>query len=210
MGLNGSDVGYEGLTFHPLVGSRKTTMHGLIHLQLQRFVESRHGAEVWRELNRRAGLESRVITALQSYPDEDMTRLVTEAVGLTGVPAADLLEAFGQFLAPAYLSVYSSLVKPDWRTLELLENTERTIHRVVRVRQPGATPPVLSVERTSDTEVLVTYGSHRRLCAVARGIIRGVAAHYREQVYINERTCMLRGGDACRISVRLQPARPAT
>jgi predicted hydrocarbon binding protein len=179
-------------------------MHGLLHLQLQRFVESQHGPEGWRELNRRAGLENRVLTALQSYPDEDMTRLVAEAVGLTGVPAPELLEAFGQFLAPVYLSVYASLVKPDWRTLDLLENTERTIHRVVRVRQPGAAPPVLSVERSSDTEVLVTYGSQRRLCAVARGIIRGVAAHYQEPVRITERTCMLRGGDACRISVRLQ------
>jgi hypothetical protein len=179
-------------------------MHGLIHLQLQRFIESRHGAEGWRELNRRAGLESRVITALQAYPDEDMTRLVTEAVGLTGVPAPDLLEAFGQFLAPVYLSVYGSLVKPDWRTLDLLENTERTIHRVVRVRQPGATPPVLSVARTSNTEAILTYGSHRRLCAVARGIIRGVATHYEERVHINEGTCMLRGSDVCRISVRLQ------
>lgn len=181
-------------------------MHGLIHLQLQRFVESRHGAEGWRELNRRAGLESQVITALQSYPDEHVTRLVTEAVGLTGMPAAELLEAFGRFLAPVYLSVYGSLVKPDWRTLELLENTERTMHRVVRVRQPGAAPPELSVERTSPKEVLVTYGSQRRLCAVARGIIRGVAEHYAEQVQLSERTCMLRGGDACRISVRLQLA----
>lgn len=179
-------------------------MHGLIHLQLQRFVESRHGAEGWRELNRRAGLESRVITGLESYPDEDMTRLVTEAVGLTGVPAVELLEAFGQFLAPVYLSVYASLVKPEWRTLDLLENTERTIHRVVRVRQPGAAPPELKVERTSSTEVLVTYGSKRRLCAVARGIIAGAAAHYEELVHVTERTCMLRGSDACRISVRLQ------
>jgi predicted hydrocarbon binding protein len=181
-------------------------MHGLIHVQLQRFVESRHGAAAWRELNRRAGLDSRVFTALESYPDQEMMRLVNEAAGLTGMPVGELLEAFGEFLAPAYLGVYSSLVKPTWRTLELLEHTEQTIHRVVRVRQPGATPPVLSVERTSKLEVIVTYKSQRRLCAVARGIIRGVALHYHEQVHILERECMLRGADACRIRVRLQPS----
>lgn len=179
-------------------------MHGLIHVQLQRFVESRHGAASWRELNRRAGLDHQVLTALSSYPDEDMMRLLNEAVGLTGMPLGALLEAFGEFIAPAYLNVYGSLIKAEWRTLELLEHTEQTIHRVVRVRQPGAAPPVLGVERTSKTEVLVTYGSHRRLCAVARGIIRGVAAHYEEQVRISERSCMLEGADACRISVRLQ------
>jgi hypothetical protein len=179
-------------------------MHGIIHLQLQRFVESRYGADGWRELNRRAGLDKRVFTAVQSYPDEDIVRLVTEAVGLTGVPATDLLEAFGQFLVPTYLSVYGSLVKPAWRTLDLLEHTEHTIHRVVRVRQPGAAPPELSVERASKHEVIVTYGSARRLCAVARGIIVGVAEHFGESVSLSERSCMLRGADVCRISVRQQ------
>ena len=179
-------------------------MHGIIHLQLQRFVEDKYGAAGWQELERRAGLERQVITAVQSYPDDDIVRLVAAAVGLTGVPANDLLEAFGEFLVPTYLSVYGSLVKPSWRTLDLLEHTEHTIHRVVRVRQPGATPPELSVERTSKTEVVVTYGSQRRLCAVARGIIKGVAAHFGERVQLSERSCMLRGADSCRISVRQQ------
>ncbi len=181
-------------------------MHGIIHLQLQRFVESRYGADGWQELNRRAGLDKRVFTAVQSYPDGDIVRLVTEAVGLTGLPAATLLEAFGQFLVPTYLSVYGSLVKPAWRTLDLIEHTEHTIHRVVRARQPGAAPPELSVERVSKNEVVVTYGSQRRLCAVARGIIQGVADHFAETVVVSERTCMLRGSDVCRISVRQQPS----
>jgi predicted hydrocarbon binding protein len=181
-------------------------MHGLIHVQLRRFVESRHGAAGWHELNRRAGLDSRVFTALGTYPDEDMLRLVNEAVGLTGVPVGDLLEAFGEFIAPTLLSDYSSLVKPSWRTLELLEHTERTIHRVVRARQPGATPAELRVRRTSKTEVIVAYASQRRLCALARGIIRGVSVHYHEQVQISEHMCMLRGADACQIRVRLQPS----
>jgi hypothetical protein len=180
----------------------EVAMHGIIHLQLQRFVESRYGVEGWRALSRRAGLDSRVFTAVESYPDEDILRLVTEAVGLTGVPADVLLEAFGQFLVPTYLSVYGSLVKPTWRTLDLLQHTEHTIHRVVRVRQPGAAPPELRVERVSSSEVSVTYASRRRLCAVARGIILGVAEHFRETVLMTERTCMLRGDDVCRIGVR--------
>jgi hypothetical protein len=177
-------------------------MHGMIHLQLQRFLESRYGADAWRELNRRAGIDRRVFIAVETYPDEDMLRLVTAAVGLTGVPASELLEAFGQFLVPMYLRVYASLVKPEWRTLELLEHTEHTIHRVVRSRQPGAAPPELRVERISDGEVLVTYASRRRLCAVARGIIRGVAEHFSETVLVSEQTCMVHSEDACRISVR--------
>ena len=180
-------------------------MHGLIHVQLRQFVESRHGVSGWHELNRRAGLDSRAFTALGTYPDADMTRLVSEAANLTGMPVGDLLEAFGEFVAPTLLNLYSSLVKPGWRTLDLLEHTERTIHRVVRARQPGAAPPELSVWRTSKTEVIVTYASQRRMCGLARGIIRGVSVHYDEQVQISEQTCMLQGANTCQIRVRLLP-----
>jgi predicted hydrocarbon binding protein len=50
--------------------------------------------------------------------------------------------------------------------------------------------------------VLVTYTSERKLCAVAKGIIQGIASHFQERVVIRERECMLKGAPACLISVR--------
>src|SRR5437867_2902721 len=41
--------------------------------------------------------------------------------------------------------------------------------------------------------LLESYGylrSERRMCGVAKGIIRGVAAHYGEQVEVEEESCM--------------------
>ena len=40
------------------------------------------------------------------------------------------------------------------------------------------------------------------MCAVAKGIVRGLARHYGEAVTIDEMTCMLEGGGECRIAVR--------
>ena len=45
MGLTGSDVGSKWLAFHA-GEARDITMHGLIHLQLQRFIESRQRTQV--------------------------------------------------------------------------------------------------------------------------------------------------------------------
>jgi hypothetical protein len=59
-------------------------MHGLIHLELQKFVEERFGAKAWAELIRRTGLASEIYTPLRSYPDEQMLALVGEAVTMTG------------------------------------------------------------------------------------------------------------------------------
>jgi len=182
-------------------------VHGLIHLELQKFVSANYGAPAWNTLLANAGLGAEVYTPLASYPDEQVGALVREAVKLTGLPAETLLEAFGEALVPAYLSLYGSLIAPEWRTLEVLEHTEETIHRVVRKRHPGAEPPRLRTERTSGREVVMTYDSPRRLCAVARGIARGVAKHFQESIEIVDRECMHRGAPACLIVFKVAGGR---
>lgn len=177
-------------------------MHGLIHLELQKFVEERFGAKAWAELVRGAGLASEIYTPLRSYPDEQILALVGQAVTMTGFTATSLLEEFGEALVPTYLSIYGNLIKPEWRTLEVIEHTEETIHRVVRMKHPGAQPPRLSAERTKPNEVVLTYDSPRRLCAVARGIVKGVAKQFKELVTIDEKKCMHKGDPACIIVFR--------
>ncbi|HVJ16541.1 MAG TPA: heme NO-binding domain-containing protein [Polyangiaceae bacterium] len=180
-------------------------MHGIIHLELQKFVTERYGDKAYRQLLEKAGLGQEIFTPLQSYPDEWMLKLVGVAVELTQVPEAQLLEAFGEYLVNTYLSLYGNLLKREWRTLDVIEHTEETIHRVVRMRQPGAQPPLLRAERTSPNEVVLFYDSPRRLCAVARGIGRGVANHFQEPIVIEERRCMHRGDPGCVIAYKLKP-----
>jgi serine/threonine protein kinase len=68
---------------------------------------------------------------------------------------------------------------------------------MVRSTNPGAAPPVLEVFRSAPDEIQVVYSSRRRLCALATGIIRGLAAHFQERVAIEEPSCMLRGDPFC-------------
>jgi hypothetical protein len=172
-------------------------MHGIIHLELRNFVVQNHGEAAWRTLTEQAGLSGEIYTPLSSYPDEQLVALVGAAVRLTGADPRALLEAFGQFLAPRYIALYGKLLKPEWRTLEVLENAENTIHRVVRLREPGALPPRLQAARLSPTEIRMTYDSPRRLCAVARGIARGIAAHFEEHLAVSDERCMHRGDREC-------------
>jgi hypothetical protein len=172
-------------------------MHGIIHLELQNFVVKHHGEAAWRALTDQAGLSREIYTPLRSYPDEQLGALVNAAVQLTGTDATALWEAFGAFLAPRYLALYGKLLKPAWRTLDVLEHAENTIHRVVRMREPGALPPRLQAQRVSPTAIRMSYDSPRRLCGVARGIARGIAAHFGEQLSISDERCMHRGDRAC-------------
>jgi hypothetical protein len=65
------------------------------------------------------------------------------------------------------------------------------------MREPGALPPRLRAQRVSTTAIRLNYDSPRKLCAVARGIARGIAAQFWEQLSIKDEHCMHRGDREC-------------
>ncbi len=47
------------------------------------------------------------------------------------------------------------------------------------------------------------HGIVFKMCALARGIMLGIAKHYRETIAIKEPTCSLSSAKACRLEVSL-------
>ena len=180
-------------------------MHGTMFLHLRHFVEEHHGQDAWRDLLDRAGLGPRVYLPIRSYPDEDLAAIVTAGATALNQPVPALLEAFGMHVAPHLMSMYRHLLDPRWRTLDVLLHVEETAHRAVRIEKPGAAPPYLEAKRTGERQVEIHYTSARRLCYVAKGIIRGLSGHFGEDVSISEPVCMHRGADRCRIVVETIP-----
>jgi Haem-NO-binding len=96
-------------------------------------------------------------------------------------------------------------IKPDWKTLDLIAHTEETIHHMLRNEGSQTNPPRLQCRRASPDAVVVTYDSPRKMCTLAKGIIKGIAKHYGERVTIGEPTCMLKGEIACELIVTVAP-----
>jgi len=185
-------------------------MHGIIFSEMRKYVDARLGPSGWANLMKEAGMpKSKMYLAIEEYSDQEAVALVTAAAKLTGKPAAAILEDFGEFIAPDLLKMYGNLIDPTWKTLDLIEHTERTIHTVVRIKNPGARPPELQVSRAGKDEVVITYSSPRKMCAVAKGIAKGVAKHYNEHIVISESSCMLQGRGSCKISLKLAVAKLA-
>ncbi len=177
-------------------------MHGLIFAELKKYAQSRLGDDSWPAILDEAGLAGRVFQPVEEYADSDAMALIAGAAKMSGRPSDVLLEDFGRFIVPDLLKMYGALLDRSWTTLDIIEHTEQTIHRVVRSRNPGARPPELHCTRSGPEAVVIRYASARRLCAMAKGIVRGLAEHYAETVAITEPMCMLRGDVECRISVR--------
>lgn len=178
-------------------------MHGLLFSELKKFVVARLGAEAWNKLLAEAGLAAKIYMPTQTYNDEELVRLVTTASKTTGIAVPDLEEAFGEFIAPELLKLYSAQINPAWKTLDVIEKTESFVHRAVRLKVPGADPPRLATTRPRPDEVILEYTSARRLCPVAIGIIKGTARTLNETVELRQDECMLRGDARCLITTRL-------
>jgi predicted hydrocarbon binding protein len=178
-------------------------VHGIIFSEMKKYVDTKFGGDTWATLLTSAGLQSNVYLNMQSYPDQEAIAIVMSASKATGKPAFTILEDFGEFIAADLVNMYKTLVRPEWKTLELLENVERTIHVVVRARHPGAVPAQITCTRTSANEVQVTYNSPRKMCPLAKGIIQGVGHHYNQRLSVTETSCVHKGAATCQMSVRV-------
>jgi tRNA A-37 threonylcarbamoyl transferase component Bud32 len=176
-------------------------MHGLIFLQFQRFASRHGGATAWERLLLDARLPIKPYSPARIYPDDEMLALVDAASRFFDMTTGAILEAFGEFVAPELIRLYGRLIDPKWRTLDLIENTEKLIHAAVRVGNPGAQPPVLHCIRSTPDELQIVYSSDRQLCGFAKGIVKGAATHFGETVRITDDACMLRGDPFCAMQV---------
>jgi hypothetical protein len=183
-------------------------MHGIIFTALKKYVRTRLGDEAWTNLRTAAGLGDRMYFPVQAYPDEEMQALIQTVAHLSGITEQHLLEDFGKSLAPEFLALYRPLLQPEWRTLDLLEHLESRIHPAARTNNPGATPPVLIVERPEPGRVVIAYRSERRWCAFGKGLILGVSTYYGDPVTVTEPACMHKGAESCQLVVIAgEPAR---
>ncbi|OON70220.1 heme NO-binding domain-containing protein [Hymenobacter sp. CRA2] len=181
-------------------------MHGSIFTLLKRYVQTQYDHSTWIRLLEAADLHSGDFDHKHVYPDEHMYALVGHAAEMTGIPAAELQEKFGEYLVPDLLYMYSKLVDPSWRTLEMLEHTEQVMHRRVREEHEENAPPVLDVRRTGPDEVVVEYVSGRRMGALAVGIVRGLAVYFDEAERIDIEPTTRDDGQHVHIRVRRRPA----
>ena len=176
-------------------------MHGVVFLELERYLSQKLGKHGWDQIKREAGIPARIFVPVDSYPDAELHGLLRAASARLERPQRLLLEEFGIFVAPQFLKTYRFLVKNEWTVFDVLTNVESIMHAAVRRRTPFAEPPRLVIERRGPTEVLIIYSSQRKLCDFARGLIEGLAQFFDESVHISEQSCMHERAPSCRILV---------
>jgi hypothetical protein len=88
-------------------------MHGIIFAELRNHAETKHGKGMWNQLLKQAGLDNRVYLPIKAYPDTEVVALIGAASSMVGLPVAELVEDFGEFIAPALLKIFGHLLLPE-------------------------------------------------------------------------------------------------
>jgi hypothetical protein len=180
-------------------------VHGAIFAQLRLFCEG-FQSDTWRAIHDRAGLGLQPYLPITSYPSERAVALFEALADLAGVPLEQILNRFGIFIAPVLLNYPGVKIPGNWRTLDVLLHAAEFQDTVAKRSEPDVRPPLLDVSKTGPLEVRVEYSSPLRLCGMAKGIIRGIAKNFRDNITLHETSCMLLGAPACVIVVRLRGA----
>lgn len=156
-------------------------MHGSLFTLFKRFVETNYDYATWVTLTEKAKINNANYEMSKVYPDEEMFSLIDAASEMTGLSPWTLQEQFGEALVPDLMFVYKQYIRPGWKTMDVIEYTEKVFHTAAKEKQPGVTPPVLIVSRINKNQLVVDYFSKRKMGSLAIGIIRGLAKFYHEE-----------------------------
>lgn len=160
--------------------SKEDRMHGSLFVLLKRFVENSYDYSTWVKLLDAAGVKHDSYQMHEMYPTSEIYAIVHTASDMTGIPPHQLMEKYGEFLVPDLLLIYKKYIQPEWRTYDMLLNTEGAMHGAVRTEDSRTGPPKLLVTKKGSRQLIVDYYSKRRMAAVAVGIIKGIARYYEE------------------------------
>ena len=177
-------------------------MKGVVFDMLRDMVEERYGLEGWDAVLEEADSDGLYVST-QTYPDEELVALVSSAVKVTGLEAAVLLKAFGEYMAGELYQRFPDFFDAADDLIQFLISVDRIVHMEVRKLYPDAALPTFEYQQSSPAELLMNYRSPRKMCMLAEGLIVGSSRHFETPVAIEHSPCMHDGADHCGLKVRL-------
>jgi len=181
-------------------------MYGMMFDFLREYVIKNHGGtDTWRALLKASGqIEYKIYFPISEYPDEEIVTLATTAASALSLPLNDVLEDFGSFVGPRLMEFYRPYVEGhDQDVFTVVQYAGGHIHDQIHKHNPDRKPPLLSgqISESDPRKMTVHYQSHRKMCPIVRGVLRGLATKFGEQLHISETQCMHDGADKCIINV---------
>jgi hypothetical protein len=178
-------------------------MKGIIFNVVEEAVVAEHGEETWETILDAAGLDG-AWTSVGMYPDEDLDALVGAGSSVLGVPPPELLRHLGHVCLLGLARRYPHFFEPFDRTRPFLLTLNDVIHPEVRKLHADARPPEFWFDEEDPDTLVMHYGSSRRLCLLAEGMVQGAATRFAERARVSQPACMHEGADRCVLTISFE------
>ena len=157
-------------------------MKGTIVKCLEELVRKNYGADSWKAILTDAGQGNKMFLASMDVPDADAVALIGSTAKVLNISQNDAFEAFGNYwstvYAPSLYPAYFAKAKGARDFLLNMHGVHETVTRTVK----DARPPHFTYDDSDPKKLVMNYSSSRNLVALMPGLVRGVAAYYKERV----------------------------
>lgn len=161
-------------------------MYGLVNRAVEDLVTAKFGDATWHEVKTRAGVDVAMFVAMSPYPDTVTYDLVGAAAEVLGMPAEEILHAFGEhWIRYSAREGYGELLDLMGDDLPSFLTELDNLHERLRMSFPHLRPPGMSVSDVTDASLVVHYTSERDgLAPFVVGLLRGSAARFGRTVEV--------------------------
>lgn len=152
-------------------------MYGLVNKAVEQMVCRDHGEAVWERIKADAGVDVEAFVSNAPYPDEVTYALVGSASRILGMPAADILRAFGEFwILHTALESYGPMMRSSGRTAKEFLLRLPQFHTHVQLIYPDLKPPEFRCSDVLEDSMLLHYSTGRPagLEPFVEGLVQGI------------------------------------
>jgi hypothetical protein len=166
---------------------------------MQDVFEAEFGAAAWDAVLAHARVDG-AYTALGAYGEAEFASLVSGAAEVARASEPEVLRMVGRRGFALLVGRHPELVVDMSTWGEVLQHLSGMIHPEVEKIYPGAQIPAISVHRSGQA-LMVTYRSHRQLCALAEGLLCGLGDWYGATLDITHDPCVRYGAEICMMEI---------
>jgi hypothetical protein len=172
---------------------------GVIFNVVEEVLDEAFGPDMWDQVLDRAEIDG-AYTSLGNYSGAELTRIVSAAAELANMSRDQVLIAAGRLGFKHLAARHGELLAgtSGWR--DVLEQLDGIIHPEVKKIYPGANVPSFAA-RPGEESLLLEYRSHRQLCRLAEGLVRGLGDWHGIELEVRHLACVHHGDDVCVIEV---------
>lgn len=182
-------------------------MYGLVNKAIQNMVCDRFGEETWEKIKQTAGVEVNSFLSMEGYPDDLTHRLVKAASEVLGLPASEIMQAFGEYwIQYTAQEGYGDMMEMSGDNLpDFLENLDN-LHARVGVLFPQLQPPSFDCTEMEEESLNLHYHSTREgLAPMVIGLVKGLGTKFDTEVEITQTGDREQGADHDEFLIKYKP-----